>query len=137
MVQEFAIQYRQGSSRQVTPKNGCGRVVAFLWHFPIQVLYIVCTFHTHVHAHIFQIHVHTCSYAVHHSSSLYVHGTYMSVHGSCLFILYNVCTWFISVHPGSPVSFPVGMLFVPHLHSAVPALDNAMVQELAVWYRHS
>jgi hypothetical protein len=36
--------------------------------------------------------------------TLYVHFTFMYVHGSSLFILLNVCKWFISVHPGSPVS---------------------------------
>jgi hypothetical protein len=39
-----------------------------------------------------------------HCSSLYIHGTHMSVHCLSLFILLNACTWFISVHPGSPVS---------------------------------
>ena len=52
----------------------------------------------------------------------------MPVHDSSLFIL---------VHQFLLETFPGGMLFVPRLYLDVPALDNAMVQELAVWYRHS
>ncbi len=37
VLQEFTIWYRHGSKRYVLPKNVTvsGRVVAFLWHFPI------------------------------------------------------------------------------------------------------
>jgi hypothetical protein len=89
-------------------------------------LKLVCTFHIHVHT------MFICG------SPLFtlVCTWYMSVHGSSLFVLFNVCSWFISVHPGTPISFPGGMLLVPLLYSAIPALDNAMVQELAVWYTH-
>ncbi len=81
-----------------------------------------------------------CTYAVHHGSSLYVHGTYcdLSAHGSSLFILLKVCTWFISVHPGSPVSaenISSRYAVSTRLYSAVPSLNNAMVQESAIWYR--
>jgi hypothetical protein len=48
--------------------------------------------------------VQTSLYMANHCSSLYIHGTHMSVHGLSLVILLNACTWFISVHPGSPVS---------------------------------
>jgi hypothetical protein len=73
----------------------------------------------------------TCTYAAHHCSSL-------SVHGSSLFIPLNVCTWFILVHPGSPVSaenISLRYAVCTCLYSAVPALNNSMVQESAIWYR--
>ena len=87
---------------------------------------------------VISLHVHTLYIRCHHCSSLYVHCTYLSVHVTDMFILFNVCTWFILVHPGSPVSaenISLMCAICTCLYSAVPALNNAMVQESAIWYR--
>ncbi len=89
-------------------------------------LYIECMLYMHVCTWFITFHpcmyvVHTCLYMVHLCSSCW-----MSVYGS---------SWFILVLLFLLKTFPWGMLFVPRLYSAVPALDNALEQESAIWYR--
>ena len=104
-----------------------GLIVKYAFQFVYARMCMLCTLYRHVCT--WFIMSHTCIYMI-HTRIYMVHlcsFCSFSVHGSSLFSL---------VHPFLLKSIPGGMLFVHCLYSAVPALDNAMVQELAVWYRH-